>query len=322
MAGGQHGSKAIIAAFFANLGIAIMKFIGYVITGSGSMLAEAFHSVADTGNQALLLLGGRRARRAATADHPFGYGRERYFWSFMVALVLFTLGSAFAIYEGIEKLRHPHEVESLEVAVAILVGAIVLESFSFRTAILESNLVRGDVGWWEFIRRTKIPELPVVLLEDLGALVGLVLALVAVILSSVTGDPVWDACGTLAIGILLGVIAITLAIEMKGLLIGESAAPRMEQRIRAVIEAQPSVRRLIHMRTQHLGPEELLIGAKIEFDGNLGMADISAAVNAVEGAVRAEVPEARIMYLEPDVTRTDGAASATAAPTAAAEPPH
>ena len=310
MAGGGHGNKAILAAFFANLGIAISKFVGFALTGSGSMLAESVHSVADTGNQALLLLGRRQARRPATEEHPFGYGRERFFWSFVVAMVLFALGSAFALYEGWEKLRHPHEIESPAVALGILGVAIVLETLSFRTAVVESKAVKGDSSWWHFIRRAKIPELPVVLLEDLGALLGLVLAFAAVGLALVTDNPDFDAAGTLAIGLLLGVIAIFLAVEMKGLLIGESAAPNVQQRIRGAIEGQSSVQRMIHLRTQHIGPEELLVGAKIEFTSGLSVPQLAEAVNQVETAVRQAVPEARIMYLEPDISRTSEPAPA------------
>lgn len=301
MAGGGHGTKAILAAFFANLGIAISKFVAFLFTGSASMLAESVHSAADTGNQALLLLGGRRAKRTATPAHPFGYGRERYFWAFVVAVVLFTLGSAFAIIEGIEKLRHPHEIESPAWAVGVLVLAIILEIFSFRTAIVEGKRLKGDATWWNFIRRSKSPEVPVVLLEDLGALLGLCFALIAVTATIVTDDPIYDGYGTLSIGILLGIIAVILAIEMKSLLVGESASPGVVQAITTAVESQPSVRSLIHMRTEHIGPDELLVGAKIEFQAGLTMASLADAVDEVEAAIRAVAPEARIIYLEPDV---------------------
>lgn len=304
MAGGGHGTKAVIAALLANAGIAVAKFVGFVITGSSSMLAESIHSVADSGNQGLLLLGGHRSRRQADAEHPFGYGRERYFWSFVVALVLFSLGGAFAIYEGISKIRHPHEIESPAVAVGILLFAIVLEGFSFRTAVGEANHLRGDADWWRFIRRSKNPELPVVLLEDLGALIGLVLALAAVATTLVTDDAVWDGIGTLCIGVLLSAIAVVLAVEMKSLLIGESADTKVQAAIRTSIEADPSVHRLIHLRTQHLGPEELLVAAKVSFAGGLSVAELAEAVNRVETGVRAAAPSARIMYIEPDVVRT------------------
>ncbi|MFZ6003687.1 MAG: cation diffusion facilitator family transporter [Actinomycetota bacterium] len=305
MAGGGHGSRAVIAALLANLGIAVGKLVGFLITGSASMLAESIHSAADSGNQGLLLLGGKRARRAADTEHPFGYGRERYFWAFVVALVLFSLGGAFALYEGISKIRHPHEVERPEVAIAILAFAIVLETLSFRTAIIEANKIRAGAGWWQFIRRSKNPELPVVVLEDLGALVGLVLALVAVVTTLVTDDPLWDGIGTVSIGVLLSIIAVILAVEMKGLLIGESADKTVQQSIRSAIEGEPAVERLIHMRTQHLGPEELLVGAKVSFVAGLSVPEIADAVNRVEVNVRAQVPVVGIMYIEPDVMRTE-----------------
>jgi cation diffusion facilitator family transporter len=301
MAGGGHGTKAVVAALLANAGIAVAKFVGFLITGSASMLAESIHSVADSGNQGLLLFGGRRARKAADATHPFGYGRERYFWAFVVSMVLFSLGGAFAMFEGIEKIRHPHELESASVAIGILLAAILLETYSFRTAIVEANHVRGDVGWWQFIRRSKNPELPVVLLEDLGALVGLVLALTGVGIALATDDPMWDGIGTLSIGILLTLIAIILAVEMKSLLIGETADDKVEGTIRDLVAADADVQRVIHMRTQHIGPDELLVGAKVSFDGNLSVIDLAAAVNRIETNVRAAVPTARIIYIEPDV---------------------
>jgi cation diffusion facilitator family transporter len=300
----EGGRRAIIAAFFANLGIAIAKFIGFAFTGAASMLAEAVHSVADTSNQGLLLLGSSRARRKPTPEHPFGYGRERYFWAFVVALVIFSVGSMFALYEGEEKLRHPHELESVGWAVGILLVAIVFESFSLRTAVHESNRVRGDQSWWSFIRRAKVPELPVVLLEDIGALIGLAFALAGVGLAEVTGNARWDAAGSIAIGVLLGAIAITLIIEMKSLLIGEAASPAVLATIVSTMEANGRVRRVIHMRTQHLGPDELLVAAKLELDRDLTVPELAAAIDAVEASVRVAVPEARVIYLEPDVART------------------
>ena len=315
----QEGSKkAVVAALLANSGIAVAKFVGFLATGASSMVAEAVHSVADAGNQGLLLLGGSRARKAATPEHPFGYGRERYFWSFVVALVLFTLGSLFALYEGQEKLRHPHELESAAWAVGILVVAIVFEVFSLRTAVHEAAAAKGGASWWEFVRHSKVPELPVVLLEDIGALVGLVLALGGVGLAEVTGDPRWDAAGTLAIGVLLGVIAVILVVEMKSLLIGESASPGVVDAIAGAMAADDRVKRVIHMRTQHLGPDELLVAAKIEVDGGLNLDDVSALVDSAEQRVRAAVPVRCVMYLEPDVGRENAAPEP--APTPEPEP--
>jgi cation diffusion facilitator family transporter len=302
----EGSRKAIAAAFIANLGIAIAKFAGFAVTGAASLLAEAIHSVADTGNQALLFLGGHRAQRRPTPEHPFGYGRERYFWAFIVALMLFSLGALFAIYEGVEKLIHPHELESVTVALAVLGVAIVLEALSFRTAVTQSAALKGDQSWWHFIRRSKTPELPVVLLEDTGALLGLMLAFVGVGAAEVTGNPRWDALGSVGIGILLGVIAIVLAVEMKSLLIGESAASRTEAAIRAAITDGPEVTRIIHLRTLHVGPDELLVAAKIELDSP-SVSDIARAIEAVETRVRTAVPIARVIYLEPDLYRSDAA---------------
>jgi cation diffusion facilitator family transporter len=295
------GSKAIIAAFLANLGIAISKFVGFAFTGSSSMLAEAIHSVADTGNQGLLLLGGRLARREADEHFQFGFGRERYFWSFVVALILFSLGALFASYEGIEKIRHPHEIESPIWAFLSLGVAIVLETISFRVAIRESRPLKGRSDWWGFIRNSRIPELPVVLLEDLGALCGLVLAFVSVALTVIFDAPIWDGIGTLAIGMLLGVIAVVLAVEMRSLLLGESATPKNLRLIEAAMAESPQVERIIHLRTQHLGPEELLVGAKIAFERGLSTTGLAKAINEVERRVRAVVPIARPMYIEPDI---------------------
>ncbi|MBA2528806.1 MAG: cation diffusion facilitator family transporter [Euzebyales bacterium] len=302
----EGSRKAIIAALLANLGIAVAKFVGFLLTRASSMLAESVHSLADSGNQGLLLLGGSSAGRRPSVEHPFGYGRARYFWSFVVAVVLFTLGSMFSLYEGYHKLTDPEPIESVGIAVGILVVAIVLEGFSFRTAVLEANHVRQGEGWWDFIRHSKTPELPVVLLEDLGAQVGLVLALIGVLLAAATGDPVWDAYGTLAIGSLLGVIAIVLAIEMKSLLMGEAASPRDVQAIQEAIEGQEGVRRVIHLKTQHLGPEELLVAAKVELDGTFSFAQVVQTIDAAEARVRDTVPAARVMYIEPDVEPVAG----------------
>jgi len=293
--------KAIVAALLANLGIAVAKFVGFLLTHASSMLAESVHSLADSGNQGLLLFGGSRSRREATPEHPCGYARDRYFWSFVVAVVLFALGSLFSLFEGVHKLAHPEPIRSALIAVIILVVGIVLESFSFRTAIVEANHVRHGQGWWEFIRHAKTPELPVVLLEDLGALVGLVLALIGVGLAVTTGDPAWDAYGTLAIGTLLGVIAIILAVEMKSLLIGEAASTRDLEQIRAAITGTPNVVDLIHVKTQHLGPEELLVAAKVRLDPSLSFNEVVTTIDLAERTVRETVPAATLMYIEPDI---------------------
>ncbi len=297
------GTKAVVAALGANLAIAAAKFVGFAVTGSSAMAAEAVHSVADSGNQVLLLVGGRRARRDADERHPFGHGRDRYFYAFVVALVLFSLGGVFAIVEGIEKIRHPHHLESAGVAVGILVFAIVAESFSFRTAIHETRPIKGDESWWGFIRHAKTPELPVVLLEDLAALVGLVLALAGVGLSVVTDDPVWDGVGSLAIGVLLVAVAVILGIETKSLLVGESATRAAVDAIKQALVDGSDVTRVIHLKTMHLGPEELLVAAKIAVSPTLGLPEVARAIDAAEARVRAVEPIARQMYLEPDLDR-------------------
>ncbi|MCP2361802.1 cation diffusion facilitator family transporter [Nonomuraea thailandensis] len=279
------------------------KFVAAFFTGSSSMLAEGIHSVADSGNQVLLLVGGKRAARARTKEHPFGYGRERYFYAFVVAVVLFTIGAAFSLYEGVHKISDPHKVEAPIWAFAVLIFAIIAETFSFRTAIIESNAVRGKQSWVSFIRRSKSPELPVILLEDLGALLGLIFALFGVTMAVITGDGVWDGIGTLMIGVLLAVIAVVLAIETKSLLVGEGASPDVENQIRVALEGAPEVSRVIHMRTLHLGPEELLVAAKIAVEHNDTAAEVAHGIDEAERRIRQAVPIARVIYLEPDLDR-------------------
>ncbi|MGP2441899.1 cation diffusion facilitator family transporter [Streptomyces sp. JW3] len=302
------GTKAIVAALGANLAIAVSKFVAFLFSGSSSMLAESVHSLADSGNQALLLLGGKRAQRAATPQHPFGYGRERYIYAFLVSIVLFSVGGMFALYEGYEKIKHPHELEHWYWPVGVLVFAIIAEGFSFRTAIKESNTLRGKQSWTEFVRRAKAPELPVVLLEDFGALVGLVLALGGVGLALLTGDGVWDGVGTLCIGVLLILIALVLAAETKSLLLGEAAGTEAVEKIEAAIVAGDTVTGIIHMRTLHLGPEELLVAAKIAVRHDGTATEIAAAIDAAEARIREAVPIARVIYLEPDIYRAAEAA--------------
>ena len=305
MSGGS-GSRAVIAALGANLGIALIKFVAFAITASTSLLAEGVHSLVDSGNQVLLLIGGKRSRRRATAEHPFGYGRDRYVYGFLVSLMLFSAGGLFALYEGIQKILHPHQLESPIVAFAVLAVAIILESFSLRTAVVESRPLKGDSSWPQFIRRAKVPELPVVLLEDVAALIGLVLALFGVTMATVTDNGVWDGIGTICIGALLITVAVVLVIETKSLLLGESASPAMVEAI-ATNLIGPGVERIIHLRTMHLGPEELLIGAKLAMSPSATLADAAQAIDDAEQRVRAAVPSARVIYLEPDVDRGSAA---------------
>jgi cation diffusion facilitator family transporter len=301
------GNRAIVAALAANVGIAVTKFAAFLLTSSSSMLAESIHSLADSGNQVLLLIGGRRASRAATPEHPFGYGRERYIFAFIVSVVLFSVGGLFALYEGFHKVQHPEPIDSWQwVPILVLVVAIGLESYSFRTAIHESNQVRGSLTWVQFIRRAKAPELPVVLLEDFAALIGLVLALFGVGLTLITDNGVWDGIGTIAIGVLLVAVAVVLAVETKSLLLGEGATPEAAARITAALVADPSVQRVIHMKTMHLGPDELLVAAKIAVAATDSAAEVARAIDAAEARIRAVEPVARMIYLEPDIDLGQG----------------
>ncbi|WP_353808454.1 cation diffusion facilitator family transporter [Agromyces sp. SYSU T00194] len=295
------GTRAIIAAFLANLGIAITKFVAWFFSGSSSMLAEGVHSLADSGNQLLLIWGGRQAKREADQEHPFGYGRERYVYAFVVAIILFSVGGVFSIYEGIEKLADPHPLEVWWLPLLVLAIAMVLEGFSLRTAIIESNKTRGDRSWFQFVRRAKAPELPVVLLEDVAALIGLVLAFIGVGLTVITGDGVWDAIGTLCIGTLLIVVAIVLGIETKSLLVGEGANPSDVRAIEQAILAGGEIERIIHMKTLYLGPDELMVAAKVAFRADQRLLEVAVATNAIERRVREAVPVARVLYFEPDV---------------------
>lgn len=297
----QGSKRAIIAAFLANLGIALSKFAVFAITGAASMLAEAIHSLADTGNQGLLMLGGKRSRRPADEEHPFGYGTLRYFWAFVVALVLFSVGGLFAIYEGVEKLIHPHEISGPGWAIGVLLVSAGLESFSLRTALHESKAGREGRSILQFVRRTKIPELAIVVLEDIGALLGLVFALAGVVLAEVLDQPRFDAAGSLAIGVLLVTIAIVLAIEMASLLVGESAAPEMIEQIRSILDAHPGVDRVIALRTQHLGPDDVMINAKLEFESTMTAPRVSAVINELESQLRGAVPDVHTIFIEPDV---------------------
>lgn len=303
----EGSRKAIVAAFFANLGIAVAKFAGFLITRSAGLLAEAGHSLADTGNQALLMLGSHRGNRPADREHPFGYGSERYFWAFVVALVLFSMGGLFALYEGIDKLRHPHQLDHAVVAFVILGVAILLESFSLRTAVREARPLRAaGASWAEFIRTAKAPELPIVLLEDVGAEIGLVFALAGLVLAEVTGNPRWDAAGSIAIGVLLVVVALVLAREMKRLLIGEAASDSDLAVITNALASAPDVNSIIHLRTVHLGPDDLLVAAKIDFDHSLSVEQLAAAIDRAELQLRAAVTKNATIYIEPDIRRRKG----------------
>jgi cation diffusion facilitator family transporter len=307
---GGHGSggfRAVFAALAANVGIAVTKFAAFAVTGSASMLAESAHSLADSGNQLLLLFGRARARRAETEQHPFGFGAERYFYAFVVAVVLFTVGAVFSLYEAIHKITHPEPVRTPAVAFAVLAAAIAAESFSLRTAVRQASAQRQRHSWLAFIRRAKAPELPAILLEDVAALIGLGFALAGVALAVVTGNGIWDGVGSLAIAVLLACVAVILAVEMKSLLIGESASTDVVQAIVAALEGGPEVQRVIHLRTMHMGPESLLVAAKIAVRHDETAAAIAAGIDAAERRVRAAVPIAELIYLEPDLYRAAAA---------------
>ena len=299
----EGSMRAIIAALTANIGIAVTKFVAAGISGSASMFAEGIHSVADSGNQLLLIVGGKRARREATTSHPFGYGRSRYIYAFMVSIVLFSVGGLFSILEGVQKLQEPHEIHAAWLPLTVLGISILLESFSLRTALREAKHVRGNASLSQFIRHAKSPELPVVMLEDMAALAGLVLAFGGVGLTVLTGDGIWDALGTLAIGALLVLVAVILGIETSSLLIGEGASADDTARIRDALTASRGVKSVIHMKTLYLGPDELMLAAKIEVGSESSGQEIAELIDAAEANVRKVVPVTRVIYLEPDIKR-------------------
>jgi len=295
--------RAVFAALAANLGIAVAKFAAFLLTGSSSLLAEAVHSVADTFNEVLLLIGHGRSSRARTEEHPFGFGGERYFYGFIVAVLLFSVGAGFSAYQGIHKILHPEPVRSAGIAFAVLGVSAVLESFSLRTGVREANGVRGDRGWLTFIRRAKAPELVVVLLEDLAALTGLFLAFAGVLLAVLTGNGAWDGAGSVGISVLLALAATVVAVETKSLLIGESAGAEVLEALVQAVEDGPGGFRVIHLRTTHVGPESLLVAAKIAVPPGTSAEVIAAGIDAAERRMRAAVPIAETIYLEPDIYR-------------------
>ena len=299
--GTESGTRAIVAALLANIGIAVTKFVAWAFSGSSSMLAEGAHSLADSGNQLMLLIGGRKSKRAPDREHPFGYGRERYIYAFIVAIVLFSVGGLFSIWEGISKIRDPHELELWWLPLVVLTIAICLESFSLRTAIKESRPLKGDASWISFIRRSKSPELPVVLLEDFAALVGLVIAFIGVGLTALTGNSIFDAVSTVLIGVLLVVVAVIIGAETKSLLLGEGTTEEDTRKIEFALGDAREIERIIHMKTLYLGPDEIMVGAKISLAAATTMAEVSVIVNLAERRIRAAVPAVRIVYIEPDV---------------------
>jgi cation diffusion facilitator family transporter len=305
----EGSPRAIIAALVANLGIAVTKLVAWALTGASSMLAESIHSIADSGNQCLLLLGSKRSIRAADDKHPFGYGRERYIYAFIVSIVLFTVGGLFALYEAYHKYHDVHAGHHNElltsrwwwVPLVVLVAAIAMETYSFRTAISESNAVRGDAGWWEFIRNARAPELPIVLFEDLAALVGLVFALLGVSLTLLTDNGYWDVAGTAAIGLLLVAVAVVLALETKSLLVGESAEAEDLGLIEAALNAEEHVLGILSLKTVHVGPDSILVACKISVAPTDSAQVLTGTINSAERRIRAAVPEAVFIFIEPDI---------------------
>ncbi|MFM1786925.1 MAG: hypothetical protein RL228_875 [Actinomycetota bacterium] len=300
----EGGIKAVVAALLANIGIAISKFVAFLLTGSSSMLSEAVHSLADSGNQVLLLVGNRHSKRTITDKHQFGYGRVRYIYGFIVAIVLFVIGGIFSLYEGIHKIQSPEEVPNTTIALAVLIVAIVLESFSLRTALREVNAIRGKRTLWQFIRAARQPELPVIVLEDIGALLGLVFALFGVGAATITGNSQWDGLGAIAVGLLLVVIAVILSFEMSSMLVGESALAEDIQAIEKALQNASVVQSLIHLRTLYVGPDELLVACKIAISGEQSGANLSAGIDEAENLIRAQVPHARYIFIEPDILKT------------------
>jgi len=301
----EGGTKAVIAALGANLGIAAAKFVAFAMTGSSSMLSEGIHSLADSGNQVLLLFGGKRAKRGVDDTFQFGYSRVRYVYAFVVAIVLFTVGGLYSLYEGIHKLQHGEELRDLNIAIGVLIFAIILEGFSFRTALKEANKARGSYSLKAFVKRVRQPELPVILLEDTGALIGLMFALFGVSMAQITGNSRWDAIGAIAVGSLLVVIAVFLALEMSRMLVGEAALPEEQQAIEAALAAEPVVERVIYLKTLHTGPDEVLVAAKFAAGAGASADDIAAGINSAEARIREAVPHARWIFLEPDIFNPD-----------------
>ncbi|WP_156687651.1 cation diffusion facilitator family transporter [Mycobacterium sp. Marseille-P9652] len=294
-------TKSVLVAFGADAGIAVAKLVGFLVTGSAAMLAEVLHSVADSMNELLLMFGKRQAHRRPDALHQFGYGRSRYFYSFVVALLVFALGSVVALYEGCRKLRNPEPLTSPQIAIAILGVAALLEGYSLHTVRKQSKRLKGSDSWWQFIRNSRVPEPPVVLLEDSAALIGLALAFAGVGLTAVTGDPIWDAIGTLAIGVLLGGIALVLIVETHSLLIGEGATANQCKVIRSVLQREEHVDAVTDLRTQYLAPDQLVVAARVVCGPEPEFAVAAAVIRDAETRIRQAVPSVRAVYIQPEI---------------------
>ncbi|MCQ4166812.1 cation diffusion facilitator family transporter [Tahibacter harae] len=300
MAGKADSVKTIFYALGANFAIFVAKLVAAIITGSGSMLAEAVHSLADCGNQGLLLLGLKRAKAPPSPDFPLGFGKAIYFWSFLVALMLFSVGGMFSIYEGMHKLQHPEPLKWAWLAVGVLTFGIIAEAFSMWGCLVEVNKARGSQSLWRWFRDSRQSELIVIFGEDLAALLGLVFALAAVLLTMVTGNPMYDAIGSIGIGVLLIVIAVFIAIEVKALLIGQGVEPRTKEAMLKLLNEREEVKQVYNLLTLQLGPD-VMVAVKAEMARYLSPRDLIDDINRVEAALRAQFPEVRWCFFEPDV---------------------
>ena len=300
MAGGGDSKRAILFALGANFALAVAKGVAAFVTGSSAMLAETVHSLADCANQGLLLLGLKQARRPPSPEYPLGYGKAIYFWSFLVAVMLFTVGGMFSLYEGIHKLQSPEPLEQWWWAAGVLVFGIVAESISMRACLQEVNKSRGDRGLWQWFRESRQAELVVIFGEDAAALFGLVFALIAILIAVVTGNPVWDAVGTIAIGVLLIVVAVFVAIEVKALLIGQSIDPARQKEMLAFLEGRPEVVRIINLLTLQLGTDALVsVHAQMRESDDAQV--LAAQIDNVERDLKQAFPEVRFSFFEPDI---------------------
>jgi cation diffusion facilitator family transporter len=307
MAGQGNSIRAIFFALGANFAIFLAKLVAAVITGSSAMLAEAVHSLAYCGNQLLLLLGIRQAKRPPSPDYPLGYGKAVYFWSFLVALMLFSVGGMFSIYEGLHKLSSEEPLKSPLIAVAVLAFGIIVESVSMRACMIEVNKARGGRNLWRWFRSSRQAELVVIFGEDLAALLGLVLALIAVVIAMVTGNPVWDAIGTLAIGVLLIVVAVFISVEVKAMLIGQSVDPAVRTQMQEFLDGRPEVAQVYNLLTLQLG-NDVMVSVKARMQGVDSADGLIAAINTVERDLRGRFPQVRFCFFEPDVEDGDSPA--------------
>jgi cation diffusion facilitator family transporter len=300
---GSHGHSLahIYLSLAANLGIAVAKGVAAFFTGSGAMLAETIHSVADCGNQVLLLIGVRGARKAPSESHPLGYGRNAFFWSFMVALLLFSLGGMFSIYEGIHKILEPEPVEKVWLGVGILAFSLVLEAGSLWGAVREMRKRSRQKPLMRFVRDTTDSDLVIVFGENAAAVLGLGLALGALALAHVTGDARWDAAGSIGIGLVLIIVAVFLAVEVKSLLVGERAEPELELAVREIVTGEPAMQAVWRIITVQQGPGEVLLAMKVEFAPAVSAREIPEAINRFETKLRARRPDARWIFVEPDI---------------------